>query len=258
MLDVGPPQVPKLAMLGVRPCELAAIEVQDRVFGMDDPRLFRCESEPWYSQIRQETLLVAVNCTRPSGTCFCASWGTGPQATKGFDLALTELRDGFIVDVGSKRGAALLDELPMREPIQAEVELAEIKLDRARERMGRNLDTTGVKELLDEGIEYPEWDEVARRCLSCGNCTMVCPTCFCCTVTDTTDLASHKRSRPHPAMGVVLYASIHLHDFRAGAKHDPRPLPPLAAAQGFDLVGAIRLQRLRGLRAVHYLVPRRH
>ena len=152
--------------------------------------LFRCESEPWYTQIRQEALLIAVNCTRPSGTCFCTAWGTGPEATKGFDLALTELRDGFLVHVGSKRGATLVEELPVREPTLAEVELAAIKLERARDRMGRQLDTTGLKELLDQSIEYPEWDEIAHRCLSCGNCTMVCPTCFCCTVSDTTNLAA--------------------------------------------------------------------
>ncbi len=188
VLDVGPPQVPKLAMLGVRACELAAIDVQDRVFGLGDPQRFRCETEPWYTQIRQEALLIAVNCTQPSGTCFCSAWGTGPQATHGFDLALTELRDGFLIEVGSRRGAALVEQLPVREPTQAEEELAEIKLERARDRMGRDLDTAGLKELLDEGIEYPEWDDIAHRCLSCGNCTMVCPTCFCCTVTDTTDL----------------------------------------------------------------------
>ena len=154
--------------------------------------MFRCETEPWYTQVRQETLIIAVNCTRPSGNCFCASWGTGPKATKGFDLALTELRDGFLVEVGSQRGAKLLEELPVREPTDAEIELAELKLERACDRMGRQLDTTGLKELLDQGIEYPEWDDVARRCLSCGNCTMVCPTCFCCTVSDTTDLAATK------------------------------------------------------------------
>jgi sulfhydrogenase subunit beta (sulfur reductase) len=190
VLDVGLPQVPKLAMLGVRACELAAIEVQDRVFGMDDPRLFRCESEPWYTQIRRESLMIAVNCTRPGGTCFCASWGTGPEAVKGFDLALTEMRDGFLVRVGTDRGAKLLAELPVREPTPAEHELAEIKLQRACERMGRGLDTVELKELMDRNIEHPEWNDVAARCLSCGNCTMVCPTCFCCTVQDTTTLAA--------------------------------------------------------------------
>lgn len=83
VLDVGPPQVPKLAMLGVRACELAAIEIQDRVFGMDDPRVFRCETEPWYTQIRQETLMIAVNCTRPSGTCFCSTGGLARKRPRG-------------------------------------------------------------------------------------------------------------------------------------------------------------------------------
>ncbi len=104
ILDEASPQPPKLAFLGVRPCELAAIAVQDRVFGVDRPQAFRCESETWYTQTRQQALLLAVNCTRPGGTCFCASWGTGPAASEGFDLAMTELRNGFLVEVGSQRG----------------------------------------------------------------------------------------------------------------------------------------------------------
>jgi ferredoxin len=193
--DEGSPQPPKLAMLGVRPCELAAIAVQDRVFGVDKPGTFRCESETWYAEVRRQALLLAVNCTRPSGTCFCASWGTGPKATAGFDLALTEMRTGFVVDVGSDRGAALMKQLDVRPPTEAELELADLKLQRASEQMGRQLDTEGVKELLDDELEHPEWDHVSRRCLSCGNCTMVCPTCFCCTVSDATHLGGKKVTR---------------------------------------------------------------
>jgi sulfhydrogenase subunit beta (sulfur reductase) len=194
-LDVGPPQVPKLVFLGIRPCELAAIKVQDQVFGMGDPGVFRCESEPWYMQSRQESLMIAVNCTRPGGTCFCASWGTGPKATDGFDLALTELNDGFVAEVGSKRGVMLVEKLSVRDPSGAELELADLKLERAREHMGRELDINGLKELLDQSVTFPEWDDVAQRCLSCGNCTMVCPTCFCCTVNDSTDLSGSKITR---------------------------------------------------------------
>lgn len=194
-LDEGCPQAPQLAMLGIRPCELAAIRVQDRVFGLARPGTFRCESEAWYSQARQQALLVAVDCTHPSGTCFCASWGTGPMATEGFDLALTELRNGFILKVGSERGAAVASRLPLRDPTEAELQLAELLLQRAREQMGRHLETEGVKELLDAKLEHPEWDEVARRCLSCGNCTMVCPTCFCSTVSDVTTLGGKTVTR---------------------------------------------------------------
>ncbi len=150
--------------------------------------MFRCESESWYTLAREQALLLAVNCTRAGGTCFCTSWGTGPLATEGFDLALTELRSGFVVQVGSERGQELIERLSLRPANTTELELAELKLQRAAERMGRSLDTHGVKELLDQNIEHPQWDKVARRCLSCWNCTMVCPTCFCCTFEDSTHL----------------------------------------------------------------------
>jgi ferredoxin len=188
VLQAGPPDPPKLAFLGVRPCELAAVQVHDRVFGVSEPGMFRCESEAWYGETRKQALFIAVNCTRPGGTCFCVSWGTGPRATTGFDLALTELRSGFVIQIGSPRGQQLVEQLPVRPANATELELMELKLQRAAEQMGRQLDTTGVKELLDRNIEHPEWDRVARRCLSCGNCTMVCPTCFCCTVEDSTHL----------------------------------------------------------------------
>ncbi|MAT72775.1 MAG: sulfite reductase subunit A [Planctomycetaceae bacterium] len=194
-VTAGPPDVPKIALLGVRPCDLAAIRVQDRVFGQDDPATFRCESEPWYEQAREQTLLVAVNCTSPGGNCFCVSWGTGPEAHEGFDLSLTELRDGFICRAGSPRGKELAAKLPLREPTRTELDLAELLMNRACEHMGRALDTASVKELLEQKREDSHWDEVAQRCLSCGNCTMVCPTCFCSTVTDVTDLSGEETTR---------------------------------------------------------------
>ena len=258
VLDVGPPQVPKLAMLGVRACELAAIEVQDRVFGMDDPRMFRCESEPWYTQIRQETLLIAVNCVRPSGTCFCASWGTGPEATKGFDLALTELRDGFLVHVGSKRGATLAEELPVREPTEAELELA---ADQAGARPGPHGPAArygGAEGTARRGHRVPGMGRGGPALPLVRQLHDGLPYLLLLHGHRHDQSGSHERGCPDPAVGIVLYASVHVHDFRAGAEHDPRPLPALAAAQTGDLVGAIRLQRLRGLRTLHHLVSGGH
>ncbi len=195
-VDDTTPKPPKYAFIGIRACELAAIKIQDRVFGIDvDQQTFRCESDQYYRRARQNALFIVVNCTRPAGTCFCVSMETGPEAIDSFDLSLTELREGFIVRTGTEKGVALLGQLPAREATSAELELASMKLRRARDQMGRRLDTRGLKEALDKSMEHPRWDEVADRCLSCANCTMVCPTCFCSTVSDTNDLATGQVTR---------------------------------------------------------------
>jgi len=181
------------AFIGVRACELAAIAVQDRVF-LSGPYV-----DPFYQAVRERLFLVAVNCTQPGGTCFCTSMQTGPRATSGFDLALTEVIDRdrhyFVVTVGSEAGRAVLAELPHRTAHPDELAAAEALLEAAGQQMGRQLDTEGVQALLYENYEHPRWDEVAQRCLSCANCTMVCPTCFCHTVEDVTDLTGQTAER---------------------------------------------------------------
>ncbi|HLA79744.1 MAG TPA: 4Fe-4S dicluster domain-containing protein [Vicinamibacteria bacterium] len=183
----------RYAFLGVRSCELAAIAVQDRVF-LGGPFVDR-----HYQARREGIFVVAVNCGQAGGTCFCASMGTGPRASQGFDLALTEILDGerhtFLVEVGSQQGAEVAAELPMRQASPADRQAATDATDRASAQMGRALETEGLKELLYRCYEHPHWDAVAQRCLACANCTMVCPTCFCTTVDDVSDLAGSEASR---------------------------------------------------------------
>jgi ferredoxin len=178
---------PRYAFLGVRSCDLHAVAIQDRVFTGG------AHVEPDYAARRRDAFFVAVNCGRAGGTCFCVSMDTGPRAESGFDLALTELLDDdghrFLVEVGSERGAAVLAAVPRRPAGEEDVGAADAAVRRAAESMGRALETDGLRELLQANPEHPRWAEVADRCLSCGNCTMVCPTCFCSTVEDTTDLA---------------------------------------------------------------------
>ena len=186
------PERPRYAFLGVRPCDLAAVEIQDRVF-LGDGR-----QEGDYAARRSGAFFVAVNCAQAGGTCFCTSMGTGPKAESGFDLALTELLgDGhrFLVEVGSERGAAVLEDVPHTAAGEDELRLAAECSERTAASMGRELDTAGIKELLYGNLENPRWEEVADRCLSCGNCTLVCPTCFCHTVEDVTDLAGTEAER---------------------------------------------------------------
>lgn len=181
------------AFLGVRACELAAIAIQDRVLLEDKYR------DPIYEQRRSRAFVIAVQCTQAAATCFCASMETGPRAQKGFDLALTELvapgGHRFVVETGSKRGAEVLAEFETAPATDSDWHEAEAALDRAAGQQVRSIDTQGIKDLLYQNFEHARWDNVAARCLTCANCTMVCPTCFCTTVEDMTDVTGNHAER---------------------------------------------------------------
>jgi ferredoxin len=170
--EISPPQR-KIAVIGVRACDLAAVAVQDRIFLEDR------FADPWYAARRAHAFLVAVSCTRAAETCFCASLGTGPEAKSGFDLALTEFEDGFLARAGSAEGADVLAALGGAPAPPERLASERTAIDACASGMRRALDTRDLPGLLYDNLEHPRWDEVAERCLSCGNCTMVCPTCFC-------------------------------------------------------------------------------
>ncbi len=182
-----------LALIGVRSCELHAIAIQDQVF------LRGPYTEQDYAARRDGLFIVAVNCFEPGGTCFCVSMGTGPKVDAGYDLALTEILDGehrFLVESGSERGLEVLRELAGRDAETEDLAAAEAAVEGAAARMGRTLEAVGdLRDLLAGTLEHSRWDDVASRCLTCGNCTMVCPTCFCSTVEDVSDLDGEKAER---------------------------------------------------------------
>jgi ferredoxin len=185
-----PPEVPlPVALIGARPCEVAALGILDRVLrdgNVPDDR---------YAARRDGAFIVAVECGTPSGTCFCTSMGSGPAAAAGYDLALTEVAgpaDGervYYVRVGSVAGAEILAQVPHGAADDRVRSGRRAVVDGASERMGRSLDTEDLPALLARNLEHPRWGEVAERCLSCGNCTLVCPTCFCSDVKDVSDVS---------------------------------------------------------------------
>jgi sulfhydrogenase subunit beta (sulfur reductase) len=181
----------KWAFVGVRPCDLAAIRLRDKVF------LDGAWADSAYRAIRERILVVAVHCTAPAGTCFCVSMGTGPRADHGFDLALTEIGNGgpFLVEVGTPKGNEILASVPKTRAGPEEVAEGERRLSQAETSMGRTLDAEGLADLLLRQFDSPRWEEIAVRCLACGNCTMACPTCFCTTVEDTSDLTGSAAER---------------------------------------------------------------
>jgi len=171
-----------VAVIGARPCDLAALEVLDRA--LDGAPV----ADPIYRKRRREAFLVVVECTRPASTCFCVSMGTGPGATQGFDLALTELDGRYLARAASRRGRDVLADVPHRPASRGDQAERVALLARAASHMGRSVDTSGLPQLLARNLGNPRWDEVAERCLSCGNCTLVCPTCFCADVKDVSEV----------------------------------------------------------------------
>jgi sulfhydrogenase subunit beta (sulfur reductase) len=194
--DAGDRPAPeRFAFIGVRACELRAIAIQDRVFtGGRHP-------DPGYAANREGAFLVAVNCGQAAKTCFCVSMSAGPKAEAGFDLALTELLDSadhpgghrFLMEAGTTRGAEVLAELITRGAAApaptGDVFAAEAVTERTVASMGRSMPAIDLRDLLYDNLEHPRWDDVASRCLACGNCTMVCPTCFCFSVEEVSGLA---------------------------------------------------------------------
>ncbi len=175
-----------LAIIGMRPCEVASLAVLDRVLTGGSYR------DPRYARRREGTFIAVVECASPAATCFCASMASGPSIDAGFDLALTELDDDqghrFVVRAGTLAGAEVLSSIDHAAASAEDLRARARVLDGATARMGRHLDTEGLAGLLARNIEHPRWADVGDRCLSCANCTLVCPTCFCSDVRDTSDL----------------------------------------------------------------------
>ncbi len=182
-----------LAFLGVRGCDLAAIATLGTVLGGGS------HQDSSYGRRSHGLFVVAVGCTEPSGVCFCASMGTGPAPGPGYDLVLTERIDGdghrFVADVGSPAGERILDMVSHRTAADDEVVQARAAVQAAAERMGRQMPEVDIRDLLARSRESPLWEQVADRCLTCGNCTMVCPTCFCTSTEDISDLTGEHAER---------------------------------------------------------------
>jgi ferredoxin len=186
-------EAPRYAFLGVRGCDLAAIATLNRVLGTSE------HPDVSFVSRRRQAFVIAVNCTEPGGLCFCASMGTGPAVGPGYDLALTERLGGdgpsYLVDIGSPEGADVLAAVPHRTAADDETSCASADVEAAADQMGRRMPDMDLRDLLIRSRESPQWDEVASRCLTCGNCTMVCPTCFCTSTEDVSDLTGEHAER---------------------------------------------------------------
>jgi sulfhydrogenase subunit beta (sulfur reductase) len=222
-----PRDATRYAFVGARSCDLHAMGILDRV-------LVR----------REDAFVVAVQCGQACATCFCSSMGTGPTADTGFDIALTEVLDSeehyFVAEEGTARGGEVLDAVTQ---VVAEPEneaAAAAAHANAVAQMGRSMDTTDIRDLLQRNLEHPRWDDVAERCLTCGNCTMVCPTCFCTSVEDVTDLAGEEvvRVQRWDSCFTVDYSHIHGGSVRASSRSRYRQWMTHKLSTWFDQFGS--------------------
>ena len=185
--------VPRYAFFGVRSCDLEAIRTLDRVFMNGDYK------NHWYEKVRQQLFILAAGCTRATGNCFCTTMGTGPEPLSGFDLRVVEVLRGqdhhFVTISGSAKGEEVIHDLGLVEASEKEIREGQLAIEEAIHSMPVRWDRQQVPELLKRNYENAHWDDVAERCLSCANCTMVCPTCFCSTTEDITDLTGEHSER---------------------------------------------------------------
>ncbi len=208
------PDTKPTAVRGVRACDLAGLAIQDRIF-MDGTY-----PDPYYQQRRENLFLIAVNCTRAHPSCFCASMETGPKAQQGFDLSLTEADEDFLIEAGSVKGLKILEQLTCSLASEERIMQDEERIEACAASQTRSLPNSRLPEALYEAHDHPRWDEVAARCLSCTNCTMVCPTCFCHGVEEipSLDFQQSKHTRVWDSCFTPDHGYIHGKNFRPTTK----------------------------------------
>jgi formate hydrogenlyase subunit 6/NADH:ubiquinone oxidoreductase subunit I len=208
LTDIDPATFPETVLVGVRPCDAAAIPVLDAVFSWD-------YKDEFFLERRRKTTIIGLACTKADDACFCAAVGLSPAESRGSDLFLTPLEGGgYRCDTCGDKGEALLDahkELFVEPNGAKSVSLAEPQAE--------TFDLKKVKSWLDEHFEDPLWDGVAVRCVGCGACAFVCPACHCFDIVDEGTEKSGKRRKNWDACGFWKFT-------HHASGHNPRDLQP--------------------------------
>jgi len=169
---------PRLRLIfGIRPCDIKAISILDRLFGSEP-------QDETYMARRRSTILVAYSCSRPGKDCCCLQMDAGPAAREGFDLQLTEIESGYVIETGSARGAEILRE---QAELFSEARAEDLQeRERLRKEASEILACRGERSpsAIEKAIEKADWEALGRRCLLCGSCTLVCPVCHCFNILD--------------------------------------------------------------------------
>lgn len=170
-----------LVLLGLHACDINALRILDSVY-LDEPQ------DNYYQARRAAVIVIGISC-EPDEYCFCRSVGTD-YAWTGFDLFLHELDDSYLVRVGSSRGEAIIESVKriIREPTKEDfVKLRELELKKSR-MFKKSLNKSLLPDIIDSLYESDVWAKFSDKCVSCGSCNLVCPTCRCYDVTEKVEL----------------------------------------------------------------------
>ncbi|ABO48689.1 4Fe-4S ferredoxin, iron-sulfur binding domain protein [Desulforamulus reducens MI-1] len=195
-------------VFGMRPCDVKSMVLLDNVFKNDQ------YEDVYYLTRRANTLIVGLGCNEPSATCFCSSMSCGPFAKEGSDIFLTDIGEAYVVEGISEKGKELLAKLGLAEA-SAEAKGQAAKLQEETKADG-SVNIEGLAEKLGGMFEHPYWDSLYEKCLGCGACTYLCPTCHCFDIADEATDCNGCRVRNWDACMFPLFT---LH----GSGHNPRP-----------------------------------
>ena len=200
-----------ILLFGSRPCDARAAAMLDRVFGWD-------YLDPYYLERKRRAVVVSIACREPEDSCFCTSMGGNPGSTEGSDLLLTDLGDRYLVEVITDKGATVMERGGdlFRNAEETDLEAAARVTEEAESAITRHMNLDGVKEALERAFDSSYWEEFANRCIGCGICTLLCPTCHCFDINDVVSRGRAWRERTWDTCQDAYY-SVH------ASGHNPRP-----------------------------------
>jgi len=187
-------------LLGVRGCDVRALSLLDTVFDTAD------NPDVYYTEKRGKTIIIGMACDEPSSLCFCTSVGGSPFDKRGSDIFLTDIGDAYLVDILTDRGEELLDDTLFQESTDADIAVAQRTEAAVLERMPPLLDLKRLRDKLDSMVDSPFWQSLAERCLGCGVCAYLCPSCYCFDIVDEDHGSWGERVRNWDACMFSLYS----------------------------------------------------
>jgi hypothetical protein len=209
-IDEAPTARRKMVLLGVRPCDARSFVLVDKFFSSGEIK------DPYYLQRRENVAIVGLACNRPSSTCFCMSVGGGPFGKEGVDVLLSDQEDKYMIETVSEKGEKLIEKLPwLKNARKEDVERTRKLCAEAEKTIESRVSVEGLSKKLDGMFEDPVWERICEKCVNCGVCTYLCPTCYCFDILDE-ETDGGKRVRIWDSCQFPLFTA-------QGSGYNPRP-----------------------------------